>query len=89
MGKKPRSKPQQLAAKLRTIRRRLCYSQSQMVRLLTLKMGTAPISRYELSNARISEYELGIREPNLLVLLAYARAGDVTVDELIDDNLRI
>ena len=86
MGKQARARPRYLGAKLLTIRKRLCYSQSEMVRLLTLKMSTAPISRYELGTARISEYESGIREPNLFVLLAYARAGDVSVDDLIDDD---
>ena len=50
-----------------------------MVRLLGSQMTTA----------RISEYEAGVREPNLLVLLAYARAGDVSVERLIDDELTI
>ena len=41
----------------------------------------------QLTPARISELENGLREPNLLVLLAYARAGDVPVERLIDDHL--
>ena len=79
MGKQARPRPRYLARKLLTIRERLCYSQSEMIRLLGFQMTTA----------RISEYESGIREPNLLVLLAYARAGDVSVDRLIDDELTI
>jgi len=79
VGKKPRAKPELLAAKLRVIRLRLEFSQSQMARSLG----------YQMTTARISEYESGIREPNLLVLLAYARAGDVTVDDLIDDHKKL
>jgi len=79
MGKQARPRPRCLARKLLTIRERLCFSQSEMIRLLGFQMTTA----------RISEYELGTREPNLLVLLAYARVGDVSVDKLIDDELSI
>lgn len=79
MGKKPRAKPQHLAAKLLAIRQRLEFSQPEMARLL----------KHQMTSSRVCEYEHGIREPNLLVLRAYARAGDTTVDELIDDELRI
>ena len=41
----------------------------------------------ELTQARISAYERGVREPPLLVLLQYARAGNVLVEALIDDEL--
>jgi transcriptional regulator with XRE-family HTH domain len=36
---------------------------------------------------RISEYELGKREPLLLVLLAYARVANISTDVLIDDEM--
>jgi len=79
MGKRRRPKPQLLAAKLLLIRQRLGFSQFEMTRLLD----------YQVSPSRVSEYEHGTREPNLLVLLAYARAGDVPVEKLIDDELTI
>ena len=79
MGQQPRSKPKHLATKLLAIRKRLGVSQSEMVRLL----------KAQISTARISEYESGIREPNLLTILAYARAAKVTVEKIIDDELRI
>jgi len=36
---------------------------------------------------RISDYELGKRDPPLAVLLKYARAANVYVEVLIDDEL--
>jgi transcriptional regulator with XRE-family HTH domain len=36
---------------------------------------------------RLSEFESGKREPNLLLLLRYARAANVSVESLIDDKL--
>ena len=42
---------------------------------------------FQTTGARISEFENGIREPNLFLLLSYARAGRVTVEAIIDDDL--
>ena len=36
---------------------------------------------------RISEYERGKREPSLWVLLAYARAGCIHLEDLVDDDI--
>ena len=77
MGQKPRPKPKHLHAKLLAIRERLGLSQSELVRLLDC----------QLTPARISEYESGIREPNLLTILAYSRAARIPVEHIIDDNL--
>lgn len=38
---------------------------------------------------RISEYELGKREPPLLVLLAYARVAGIHMEHLADDSLAL
>jgi len=38
------------------------------------------------SVARISEYELGVREPSLWVLLNYARVARVHLEALVDDK---
>jgi transcriptional regulator with XRE-family HTH domain len=35
----------------------------------------------------VSQFENGRREPSLLVLLRYARAANVSVEALIDDEL--
>jgi transcriptional regulator with XRE-family HTH domain len=40
----------------------------------------------EFTQARISAYERGVREPPLIVLLNYARAVNVAVEALIDDE---
>lgn len=81
MGTQKRAQPELLAAKLLHIRKRLGLSQSQMLRALKLKPGHTV--------GRISEYERGIREPNLIVLLQYARAAHISTDELIDDDIEV
>jgi len=55
-----------------------------MVRLLDFQISVASVSV-----ARVSEYENGIRKPNLLTILAYSRAAGVPVEKLIDDDLTI
>jgi transcriptional regulator with XRE-family HTH domain len=77
MGQRARPKPKHLAAKLLAIRQRLGLSQSELARLLD----------YQLTPARVSECESDSREPNLLVLLAYSRAGNIPVEKIIDDEI--
>ena len=79
MGKTQREQPKHLSAKLLAIRKALKASQSQMVKRIGIKM----------SPARISQYENGVREPNLLVLLGYARAAKVRMEIIIDDRLSL
>lgn len=75
-----------LAEKLCQIRSRLDLTQAQMVE--RLKEQPLPTS-LKVYPGNISRFEQGLREPPLLVLLAYARAAGVTVDVLIDERLRL
>jgi transcriptional regulator with XRE-family HTH domain len=79
MGSLARWRSKRLAEKLLQIRTSLGLSQNGMIRHLGFTE--------EMFQARISSYELGTREPPLPVLLAYARAANVYVDALIDDEL--
>jgi transcriptional regulator with XRE-family HTH domain len=79
MGHKKRGKPKHLAAKLLAIRQALGASQAEMVKHLDFKV----------TSARISEYEHGYREPNLFVLLRYAKSVGISVDTLIDDSIEL
>lgn len=79
MGTKPRLKPERLAEKLRQIRLALGLSQSELWRHL----GLEDLIVFK----QISTYELGKREPPLPILLRYARAVNVSVESLIDDEL--
>ena len=79
MGRKPRAKPERLAEKLRTIRDALGLSQGELVKRLGAE---------DLIDAKhVSKFELGEREPSLLVLLRYARLAKVSMDVLADDEL--
>jgi transcriptional regulator with XRE-family HTH domain len=79
MGQVSRHRPDRLAEKLFHIRTALGLSQNELISRLSLSD--------ELTQARISAYERGVREPQLVVLLRYARAANVSVEALIDDEL--
>jgi transcriptional regulator with XRE-family HTH domain len=79
MGTKVRPRPRNLSRKLRQIRIDLGLSQLQMIRRLGFEDSLHP--------GRISEYESGMREPSLLILLAYARLAGVHLEEIVDDDL--
>jgi transcriptional regulator with XRE-family HTH domain len=79
MGRYHRHKPTRLAEKLLHIRQALGLSQNQMIRHLSMED--------EITQSRISGYELGTREPSLPTLLKYARAAGISTDVLIDDQL--
>lgn len=81
MGRSSRPKPARLAEKLRQVRAALGLSQNAMLRRFGLDE--------ELFQGSISGYELGTREPPLAVLLLYARAANVYVEVLIDDELSL
>ena len=79
MGTRPRPRPTRLAAKLLAIRTQLGLSQSELVFRL----------RFNQTPARISEYESGVREPPLFLLLRYARLARVCTCVLIDDDAEL
>ena len=74
-----RDNPRRIASKLKAIRERLGVSQTGMKRLLNFK---GPYSR-------ISEFEIGRRMPPLKVLLSYARAAHIPLEQIVDDQLEL
>jgi transcriptional regulator with XRE-family HTH domain len=79
MGRASRRKPKHLAEKLLHIRTALGLSQNELIHELGLTG--------ELFQDSISAFERGVREPDLLVLLHYARVAGVCLDALVDDSV--
>ena len=77
MGTKPRQRPKRLGEKLLQIRLSFGLSQNEMIN----RLGA------EVTQNTLSSYELGNREPSLLILLSYARAAGVSMEVLADDEL--
>lgn len=80
MAKTAREKPKHLSVKLKKIREDLGLSQNEMLAALEIKDSFRSV---------ISGYELGTKEPSLIVLLKYARLAGVSTDVLIDDKLKL
>ena len=77
----PKPIPKQLGKKLRLIREYKELSLDQMADAV----GKEGSSR----RARVYEWENGIRQPELGVLLAYAQIVGISTDLLIDDTLEL
>lgn len=78
MGRQRRPQPRLLAKKLKRIRMELGIGQAEMAR--RLNHGPSPPD-----GAMVSRFERGEREPNLFVIVAYAKAAGITTDPIIDD----
>lgn len=77
MGRKRRKAPKKLGRKLREVRLQLGLTQEELAKRLGIDSGT------------ISRYETGKREPSLLEMLAYSNLAGVTINELVDDKVRL
>jgi transcriptional regulator with XRE-family HTH domain len=82
MGRGPRKRPKRLAEKLRWIREELALSQTELIDRIQ-------IPGYPLHKGDISNFELDKSEPQLAILLRYARLVGISVDVLIDDELEV
>jgi transcriptional regulator with XRE-family HTH domain len=72
-----RNRPKRLAEKLKQIREALGLSQKEMAERLGIYR----------THHHISKYERGKAEPFMEVLLAYSRLANVTMQQIIDDDL--
>lgn len=79
MGRSSRKKPLRLAEKLLAIRTTLNLSQNELV----IRIGFQD----ELTRETVSNFERGVREPSLMVLLAYGNLAGVSLNYLADDEL--
>jgi transcriptional regulator with XRE-family HTH domain len=79
MGRSRRNKPKRLSQKLLAIRQRLNMSQTEMARALQLKV----------HYSAVSNYELGTREPDLIIVLRYSRLAGVPMETIVDDQLSL
>ena len=79
MGRSRRNKPLFLSQKLLAIRKRLNMSQTEMARALGLTV----------HYSAVSNFELGTREPDLLVVMRYARLAGIAMEVIVDDKLSL
>jgi transcriptional regulator with XRE-family HTH domain len=87
-GSRKRPVPKLLARKLKQVRTERGWTQPEMGKqlagIMKQKTNASPPD-----GAMISRFERGEREPNLIVLYAYAKIAGVTVDLFIDDRFTL
>jgi transcriptional regulator with XRE-family HTH domain len=79
VGQRSRDTPKYLTAKLQAIRHKLEATRSQMAKLVESDKGVT----------RIEQYEIGICQPDLLVLMRYATLAQVPMAVLINDKVEL
>lgn len=82
MGRARRHQPERMAGKLLEIRLGLGLSQQRLIERLDYHGSPLFVGH-------ISQFERGIREPPLPLILRYARVAGVTVDQLVDDEAEL
>lgn len=78
MGGAKRIRPQLLGVKLKAVREYFDCSLAEMAGRLSDKA-------IEVNRTDISRFELGTREPNLILLLNYSKLIDQPINVLVDD----
>jgi transcriptional regulator with XRE-family HTH domain len=88
VGRSHRPIPKGLSDKLQYVRVNLNFTQKQMFDRLQSGL-VRELDEIKLHPSHISEYEKGVREPPLRVLLEYARIAQLPMDVLVDSELLI
>lgn len=82
MGSGKRIIPAKLGEKLKAIRENLGLTTEEMI----VKLDCPQIPLYR---ASITQFEKNRREPQLIILLRYARLVEINIDDLVDDEIEI
>ena len=83
MSRVKAGQPKRLAEKLKKLRLGLGFTHAEILAALQREVPGGTI----LHLGYITRYEAGTRTPSVLVLLAYARVGKISLEALIDDRL--
>lgn len=78
-----------LPKKLIALRKFLTVGEVELAASLSSDIVSQSGRSYKIKPGRISEYEQGLFEPNLLVLVAYARLGKIHLEFVVDDRFTL
>ena len=89
MGRGKRVIPKKMPEKLKIIREELGFNFEEMALELRKMLENLEYPKIKLYSGNIHEFEKGLREPMLPVLLAYSRIRGTTLDRLVDNQADI
>lgn len=89
MGWGKRTIPDKMPKKLEKIRLKLGFNLEEMINLLDKTLHSFGYANIKIYRSHILEFEKGRREPQIPVLLAYARVGNTSVESLIDNEIEL
>jgi hypothetical protein len=89
MGRPARNRPALLPNKLLAIREILTLRRVGMAERLQAQILSHSGKEYRIKGGRISEWESGRREPDMLVLLAYSRLAHVSMNLMVEDAISV
>ena len=78
-----------LPKKLFALRKFLTVGEVELAASLSSEIFSQSGRPYKVKPGRISQYEQGLFEPNLLVLVAYARLGKIHLELVADDRFTL
>lgn len=81
MGRAKRLRVEKLPQKLKQIRESLGFSQLELIKELGIEG--------MIYQGNVSEYELGKRQPPILILFKYAQLAGICLDVLADDSEKL
>jgi transcriptional regulator with XRE-family HTH domain len=84
-----RLRSERLPEKLLKLRQYLNASQQDLTRRLNSEIKSLTKTHRPLQRSQVSQYERGRREPDLCVVLAYSRLGQVSMESLADDRVSV
>jgi transcriptional regulator with XRE-family HTH domain len=87
MGRGKRIIPAKMPEKLKTVRLSKNLTMEQMGQVLENELLKLEYSTIKIHSGHIAEFEQGKREPQLPILLAYAKLSKVSLDRFVDDEI--
>src|SRR5690242_3043178 len=82
-----RNRPQLMPAKLLLIREHLQLDRAHMAEQLVSEIESHSHRRIQIKTHWIRNFELGRREPDLLIVNSYGRLANVSMELIVDDEV--
>ena len=84
-----RNRPQFMPAKLLLIREHLQLDHAHMAEQLVSEIDSHNKQRIEIKRRWVKHFEIGKREPDLIIVNSYSRLGKIPMELIVDDAVSV